>query len=72
VLTFEQGFYSLSAYYHNGGGGIDGQILTSIGQTGGGVGSIPSDRLFQIPEPGAAGLLAFGVMVLGIRRRRHS
>jgi hypothetical protein len=72
VATLEEGFYSLSAYYHNGGGGIDGQILTSIGQTGGGVGSIPSDRLSQIPEPGAAGLSALGVMVLGIRRRRHS
>jgi hypothetical protein len=72
VITLEEGIYSISAYYHNGAGGIDGQILTSIGQTGGGVGSIPSDRLFQIPEPGAAGLLALGVMLSGIRRRRHS
>ncbi len=70
LITFNApGLYELSAYYHNGVGGFDGQFLSSIG-AGSGVGTVPSDRLLRIPEP-ASVTLAGMVGLLALTRRRR-
>jgi hypothetical protein len=72
LMTFpSEGNYSLFAFYHNGGGGYEAQLLSSIGRVGdGAMLTVDPSRLFQnvIPEPATLGL--FGLAGLALVRRR--
>jgi autotransporter-associated beta strand protein len=49
LVSFETGgVYALNIYYHNGGGGLAGQFLSSIGLDTGDVQAVPGTRLFQV------------------------
>jgi hypothetical protein len=76
TVTFNgEGFYAIDAFWHNGGGGIDMQIFSSLDGPDAGIApdfalsTLPSDRLFQsaelLPEP--ASIAAWSVIgVLGL------